>query len=383
MKNKFIVLILIVTVFGLMSGVVGQMISRAYFFENDFNMPFFGDISFRGDNFNGPNLIIRNPKKIIVDQEVKSLETLESVKPSIMGIFASSSKDKVNGNFLDLREIKGQAFVITSDGWTISSFTPLDILNIKNREATSSREKILKIAKKYVFLSSDLSVYEVENILYDSLSKFSFWKLKAHDLPVRKLESFLKNGDLVFGINWQSDILTTTVLGNSRRSRILSSDVDDRSILLSDKINANLNNSFLFNVYGDLIAFIVDDKKIIPISYFNASINNLLKNKSIKRPSFGVNYINNFNIFDLDKKKTREGAVITKDKNGIAVLSDSPAEKLGLKEGDIIISINQNELSKDINLQEMISGYLPGDELLIDYLREGKNNSLKLILSAF
>ena len=379
MNNKIIILVTIATIFGLLSGVVGQIVSRAYFLEKDFNMPLFGDISF-GDDNNSANLIISNPKKIVVEQETKAVETAQAVSGGIMGIFL---KEDLEDKYINLREKDGQAFVITSDGWMVSTFIPKEILQIKDKDATSSREKILKVIKNYIFISSDFKNYEVENVLYDSLSGFSFWKIKAYDLPVRKLEGFLNNGELVFGVNWAGDILVTTILGKEEETKVLSSDIFMEEILVSDKIDPKLNNSFLFNVYGDLLGFIKEDSKIIAIKSFNSLIKNLLKNKSIKRPSLGVNYINYFNVLDLEKNKTGLGAKISKDEKDIAIFKKSPAEISGLKEGDIIMAINKINLTKDTNLRELINNYLPGDELIIDYLREDKSFSVNLKLDSF
>jgi hypothetical protein len=383
MKNKTVILVLTATFFGLLSGMVGQIISRAYFLEKDFNMPLFGDISF-GDDDNATNLIIRNPKKIVVEQGTKALETAQAVQGGIMGIFLKDSKED-NGvvRYINLQEEEGEAFAITSDGWMISSFVPEEILRIKDKDATSSREKILDISQKYIFISNNSKTYELENILYDPLLNFSFWKIKADDLPVRKLEEFLNNGELVFGLNRAGDILLTTILGKKEDASVLSSDIFIEEILVSDTIDSKLNNSFLFNVYGDLIGFIIDNQKIISIKSLNPLIKNLLKNEKIKRSFLGLNYVNYFNILDLENEKLGAGAKISKNEKEIAILKGSPAEKAGLKEDDIIITINNISLSAEDNLREIINSHLPGDELLLEYLREDELFSIKLKLGSF
>jgi len=374
MNNKTIILIVLATFFGLLSGITGQIISRAYFLEKDFNMPFFGDIRFANDN-NDTNLIIRNPKKIVVEEETKARETKQSVQGSIMGIFLKK-------NNINLNKKEGDAFVITSDGWMISSFTPLEIINIKNKKASSSQKEIMSLLKKYVFVSQNKQIYEIENIFYDPISSYSFWKIKAYNLPVRKFESSVKRGDLVFEINSFGDILINNIVAREKRKEILFSDILDNKIILAYQ-NEKFNNSFVFNSYGDLIALTDKDGKVYSISFFNPLIKNLLKNKKITRPKFGVNYINNFEFLDLETKKVKKGAEIFKNENKVAVVKGSPAEKANLKEGDIIMSINGIELTRDNNLQEIINNYLPGDEIKIDYLREGKQFSVNLRLGSF
>lgn len=60
-----------------------------------------------------------------------------------------------------------------------------------------------------------------------------------------------------------------------------------------------------------------------------------------------------------------EGVLITE------VFEDSPAEKAGLKAGDVIVSVDDEQIADISDLRDMISEKEEGDEVKIGYLRQG------------
>ena len=64
------------------------------------------------------------------------------------------------------------------------------------------------------------------------------------------------------------------------------------------------------------------------------------------------------------------------------VVPGSPAETAGLKEGDIIISINSGEISGLKDLSSVLKALKPGDVILIKFIREGKIETLEATLGS-
>jgi len=65
-----------------------------------------------------------------------------------------------------------------------------------------------------------------------------------------------------------------------------------------------------------------------------------------------------------------------------AIIKNSPADKAGLKAGDIITRINSQEINADNDLAVILSSYSPGDSIILDYLRQGNNLQVEIILDS-
>ena len=81
-------------------------------------------------------------------------------------------------------------------------------------------------------------------------------------------------------------------------------------------------------------------------------------------------------IQDLDSDlkeslKTDDGALVSR------VVEDSPAEKAGIQEGDVIVSINKDEIADTKSLQSTVKKIKPGTDAKISVLRKGKKKNLK------
>jgi serine protease Do len=65
------------------------------------------------------------------------------------------------------------------------------------------------------------------------------------------------------------------------------------------------------------------------------------------------------------------------------VVKDSPAEKAGLKRGDVVISLNGKPVEDSTSLRNMVSAAAPGKSVELKIIREGKEQSVAVTLAEF
>ncbi len=105
---------------------------------------------------------------------------------------------------------------------------------------------------------------------------------------------------------------------------------------------------------------------VIPVKNSNLTVNNR-KYVSVSGELFGLRlFTDGVIIVDIDKFDSAGGF-------------SSPAEKAGLKKGDVIYSINSVR-TKDSATVSQIFQDSAGQELVVEYVREGKHNKTRLTL---
>ena len=121
----------------------------------------------------------------------------------------------------------------------------------------------------------------------------------------------------------------------------------------------------------------------IPINYAKRILEEVKKYGKIKRPFLGVRYvILNSQIAKTQKLPVNYGALIVRESFGEpAVVKDSPAQKAGLKEYDIILELDGEKITEENPLADLLSKKKIGDEITLKVLREGKIIEVKVKLS--
>jgi serine protease Do len=113
----------------------------------------------------------------------------------------------------------------------------------------------------------------------------------------------------------------------------------------------------------------------IPINQARAIAEQLVKTGRVDRAYLGVQT----QPLDAELSKmfdVTQGALV------VEVQADTPAEKAGLKNGDIITKIDGTVIRDQRHLQLMVTRLTPGVEAAVEYLREGKPKTVKVKLAS-
>lgn len=104
------------------------------------------------------------------------------------------------------------------------------------------------------------------------------------------------------------------------------------------------------------------------------------KGESVKRPYIGISMLDITDSYYL----WQAGITLPKGvEKGVAVLevvSSSPAEKAGLKKGDIITKLEKEEISSVAELRYELYKHNPGDKVTVTYNRNGKELTSEVTL---
>lgn len=151
-------------------------------------------------------------------------------------------------------------------------------------------------------------------------------------------------------------------------------------------INSGNSGGPLLNLRGEAIgintAMVQGAENIgfsLPINLVKRDISDVKAYGKIQYAYLGVRYtIVNARIQEDKKLSVDYGALISKGSNAEAgVMPNSPAEKMGLKEGDIILEFNGIKITRDNTLSSAINRYRPGDKITLKILRNGEELSIQ------
>ena len=119
----------------------------------------------------------------------------------------------------------------------------------------------------------------------------------------------------------------------------------------------------------------------IPIEDAITFADMIINGETIQRPLLGAQMLNLTERYYLYKEgitlntELKEGVVLVKIQSG------SPAEKAGLKRGDIIVKLGEYKVRSVASLRYALYKHAVGDEVDVVFERAGKIESLKLKLS--
>jgi len=240
-----------------------------------------------------------------------------------------------------------------------------------------------------VTLADETQEYEAKLIGSDPKSDIAIIKIEAKDLHAMKFydSDDVKVGDIVFAIGNPFGVdgtITQGIVSATGRNSMGITEYED-FIQTDASINPGNSGGALINSAGDLIGInsaIVSNGGgnvgigfAIPSNMVHQIAKELIQNGEFKRAYLGVR-ISNLSDEMKSFYKGKEGVLITSVEKG------APADKAGLKRGDLIVSVDKEEVKSASALKNKIGSYPPNAEINIAYIRDNKELELKLHLTS-
>ncbi|GAG60293.1 unnamed protein product, partial [marine sediment metagenome] len=244
-----------------------------------------------------------------------------------------------------------------------------------------TNEHVVRKADKIKVTLSDGREFTGEVIGSDVTSDMAIVKIQADHLPTVTLGNSdkLRVGEIVIAIGNPYGLQQTVTMGVvSAKGRSIPTGTGGhiyRNFIQTDTaINPGNSGGPLLNIKGEVVgintAIIPYAQGIgfaIPINIAKRNIDDLINLGKVRRSWLGV-YIQEVTPeiaeqFDLTEAK----GVLVGD-----VIEDSPAEEAGIKRGDIIVKVNDEEVNFPEELQDKIRDIDIGKKANIEVVRDGK-----------
>jgi len=370
MSRNYQLFLLFITIFvSLAGGIVGGILVRSYVLNSSFNVPLLGDINL-SSQYQGGSLVISQPKKVIVEQNERVYSVIKDTQKNTVQFYKKKMESVADDadknialaikNYYTTNDIVGTGLVLTNDGWIITS------LNITN-------------PKNFVIVNNDNEIFDIEEAVFDKTTNYFLVKIVSNNLSAAQFseKQDIADGQMVINLNGNdSDIAYVQVARFTQESENVKS-----SEIYYSKIKINeidwARGSIVVTLNGAVVGLYEKDGLVTPMYQLSRLLSGFLSDKKIRRPVFGINYIN---LYELIGPKKIEGILISKNVNGVAVVKNSPADKAGLLANDVITEVDGRKIDQDNTFSEIIQSRRSGDEIDLTVLIGAEIKHIKVVL---
>lgn len=269
----------------------------------------------------------------------------------------------------------GSGFVISEDGYLLTNHHVIDQ------------------ADEIQVLFSDRREYSAKVIGSDRRSDLALLKIEAKNLPTIKFADVdsLRAGEWVlaigspFGLDYSVAAGIVSAIGRS----IPTEKGENYVPFIQTDVAINPGNSGgpLFNLKGEVVGInsqiysrsggSIGLSFSIPTSVALSVVDQLKKNGKVQRGWLGVvmQDVNKALAESLELGKP-QGALIN------AVEPDGPADRGGIKPGDVIVRFDGEDIVDSGDLPHVVGSTAPGTKAKVEIYREGKRKTLNVVVGA-
>ncbi|ABV32965.1 MULTISPECIES: Do family serine endopeptidase [Pseudothermotoga] len=257
-----------------------------------------------------------------------------------------------------------------------------------------TNEHVVDGSKDITITLLDGTTYKAEYVGGDEELDIAVLKIKPdRDLPVLEFgdSDSLKIGEWTIAIGnplgFQHTVTIGVVSATGRRIPKPDGSGYYTNLIQTDAaINPGNSGGPLLNIHGQVIgintAIINPTEAVnlgfaIPINTVKRFISQLVETGKTQKAYLGVRVMTvTENLAKAMGLKVNQGVLV------VQVLENSPAERSGLKENDVIVKFDNVSVSTDAELVSLIHSHIPGDTVKLLVNRSGKEINLTVTLGS-
>jgi S1-C subfamily serine protease len=328
----------------------------------------------------------QTPHPMTVDDSSAVVSAAANVSPAVVRITATGTTTNPLGGQIPERGV-GSGVIYDASGWIL---TNRHVVQTEDGAIASKLTVELKDGREF-----DGTVYGV-----DTLTDLAIVRVEASGLPAAPIgkSADIKVGQLAIAIGsplgTYTSTVTTGIISATGRTIDISSQEHLTNLIQTDAaINPGNSGGPLLDAAGQVIGINTAVERdstgigfAIPIDIARPIMEQALAGKDLARPYVGIRYVQ----VDLKVKKDKNlsvdhGALIepTTDAAGNtlpAIAPDSPAEKAGLKAGDVVLEIEGISVDAEHPLDALLTSYAPGQAVQLTVLRDGSQIQVSVTL---
>ena len=314
------------------------------------------------------------------------VQAAANVSPAVVRILVEGvSTDETGGQIPESGV--GSGIIFDKAGW---------ILTNRHVVRTSSGE----IARNLVVELKDGR--ELEGSVYgiDTLTDLAIVKVSATNLPAAPIgrSADIQVGQLAIAIGsplgTYTSTVTTGIISATGRSVVVEANTRLSNLIQTDAaINPGNSGGPLLDATGAVIGINTAVERdstgigfAIPIDIARPIMAQALEGQPLARPYVGIRYqaidakLRAEENLDVDYGALVGPSTTSSGQTLPAVAPDSPAGAAGIKDGDIILAIEGQNINAEHPLDALLTSYAPGQTITLRILRDGEESNVKLTL---
>lgn len=273
-------------------------------------------------------------------------------------------------------EAAGYGFFVTADGWIA---TTADVLGKTSKKASLVGPR----PKDWQILTAEGKIFLTEKIVFDPISDLVLVKAVGEGF---KTLPFVSNDRLESGLGLWAPISkdglkpTELILNNyfspkTRNDYYLSSERTYRFGLLKDDFGRSAVGLPALTTRGEIAGLMAGPNFFIRASLVASALQSVVKSEQISRAYLGVHFVE---AEALLGQQLSQGVKLSNDPFRLlpALEKKSPFLPLGLKAGDIILSLGGESITALRSLPDILADYQPGAKLEARYLSNGEEKDV-------